>query len=115
MIHLSNLRLGGGREGCVCVSYPLLRTSLRTPFRLPPSTPLSEFKCGEREPRKRYGTMSPCHAVLVCIRQKTSQIMPINIILLVVLLCCVRVPIARFVFINYNRLSPCTPSPPSLP
>ena len=60
------------REGCVMVWYrviiPLLRTFLRTP--------LSAFKCGEREPRKRYGThvdVRAMHAVLVYIRQTTAS------------------------------------------
>ncbi len=79
-----------GAPAWLYVSYPLLRTSLRTPH-LPTLPPLSTFKCGEIEPRQRYGAISPFHAVLECIWQKNPG-------LLNVFTCCV--PIACFVFIN---------------
>ena len=114
MIHLSNLRLGGGRErGVYARAIPLLRTFSAHPH-LPPSTfhPSLHIQV-RREGAKevvRYRVSVPCRAIaLVCIRQKTSDSAVKTFLLVVVLLFCVRVPIARFVFINfinYNRLSP---------
>jgi hypothetical protein len=82
MIHLSNLRLGGGRERGVrvrvfrIVSYPLLRTFLRTPpLHLPPLSPHSSAERGSQGSGTVTTSMPMPVPVLVCIRQRNPQIM----------------------------------------